>query len=284
MQQDTFSRTALGAARQRLAHQLLDDDHKVLDDPVIEKIIGDKVLNTVLVNQKLYKHPYALAFRAHIVLRSRLAEDCLRQGYDNGIRQLLIMGAGFDTFAYRQPKWAKAMKIFEIDHPATQAEKRKRLTDAGIAIPDNLVFVPIDFETQELKQELFRHGFAIEQPAFISWLGVSMYLSPEAVDKMFAFAASCAAQSQFVFTFAQERHVLSEGDEAQIPRFTLADAAAQSGEPWLTFFTPEKLAEILQSHGFSVSFFDPALIQPYFAQRTDGLIPPKRINMVKATV
>jgi methyltransferase (TIGR00027 family) len=130
--------------------------------------------------------PGALAVRAHVLLRSRFTEDQLALAVRAGIGQYVILGAGLDIFAYRQPGWAAGLRIFEVDQPASQQVKRERLAAAGIAEPGNLTFAAIDFETESLLDGLPRDGVALDAPTFVSWLGVSMYLTREAVDAVFA--------------------------------------------------------------------------------------------------
>src|SRR6204780_882647 len=154
MQEGKFSRTAQRVAIRRAAHQLLDNP-KVLDDPLALRIIGAEAANLLRTDPKEH-HAFARAFRAFMAARSRFAEDELARAVERGVTQYVILGAGLDTFAYRNPH--PGLRVFEIDHSATQAWKREQLQSAGIAIPPSLTFVPVDFEHQTLANALARSG------------------------------------------------------------------------------------------------------------------------------
>ena len=121
--------------------------------------------------------PELTAFRAIFVVRQRFAEEELAKAVARGVRQYVILGAGLDSLAYRRPDLTGMLQIFEVDHPSTQQWKRQRLTERGIAIPDNLTFVPLDFEVQDLAETMASSPFQSAEPAFFSWLGVTQYLS-----------------------------------------------------------------------------------------------------------
>src|ERR1700746_3832417 len=146
MQEETFSRTAQRVAIRRAAHQLLDQP-RVLDDPLALRIIGSEAAEELRSNPKEH-HAFSRAFRAFMAARSRYAEDELTRAVGQGVEQYVVLGAGLDTFAYRNPH--VGLRVFEVDHPDTQAWKYEQLQAAGIAIPPLLTFVPIDFERQTL--------------------------------------------------------------------------------------------------------------------------------------
>src|ERR1700728_3759233 len=176
MQEGKFSRTAQRVAIRRAAHQLLDEP-KVLDDPLALRIIGTEAAAALRSDPK-EDHVFARAFRAFMAARSRYAEDELARAVEVGFTQYVILGAGLDTFAYRNPH--PGLRVFEIDHPATQAWKRGQLQAAAISIPPSLTFVPIDFEQQTLESGLNDCGFNRTTAAFFSWLGVTPYLTHRA--------------------------------------------------------------------------------------------------------
>jgi methyltransferase (TIGR00027 family) len=223
--------------------------------------------------------------RSHIVMRSRYAEDRLAEAVHNGVQQYLILGAGLDTFPYRQPHWAGALRIFEIDHSASQRSKRKRLTMAGIEAPSNVELIALDFETTSLRDCLRKSSFDLGKPTFLSWLGVTMYLSKDAIDAVFRFVGSLPKSSEIVFTFASSASALKEkGSESLIGPFTTF--AAAHGEPWLTRFEPSDLAHKLHALDFSKVSFLSALEADtrYFRGRHDGLQAARRVGIVAATV
>ncbi len=226
------SRTAAGVAWLRAAHQVVDNPPRILDDPVAPALFGDAAGHLAERGPEL-SSPGALALRAQVLLRSRFAEDQLAVAVSRGVGQYVILGAGFDTFGYRQPGWARTLRIVEVDQPASQQDKRRRLADARIVPPENLTFAAVDFRAQSLIDELARTGVDVAVPTFFSWLGVSMYLTRDAVDDVFRTVASFPPSSELVFTFARPR-------PPGIPTAnSIVERAAAVGEPWLTFFEPD---------------------------------------------
>src|ERR1017187_1145531 len=140
MQDQTASKTALATAYIRAAHQLLDTQPLLLSDPVALRLLGPKAADTIRESLSRHQSPEGKALRAHVVLRSRFTEDRLEKAVARGVTRYILIGAGFDTFALRQPSWARALKIVELDHPATQSAKRDRIAKEGLLEPTNLVF------------------------------------------------------------------------------------------------------------------------------------------------
>lgn len=272
------SLTSLGAAALRAVHQLLDGEPRLFSDPVILRWLSPDQLDQIKSNAPYYREPVQLGLRSHIVLRSRYAEDRLALAYARGIRQYLLLGAGLDTFAWRQPRGLEGLRIFEADHPATQAQKQQRLAQAGIEVPDNCEFVPVNFETESLEAALRRSSLDFGAPVFISWLGVMVYLSMEATDAIFRFVVTLPASTELVFTFSQKRFL-----EQQHPT---AARAAEVGEPWLTFLRPEELAWKLCKLGYaSLDFLQPEKAEAlYYTGRPSGLPVPLRSSIAIATV
>ena len=220
--------------------------------------------------------------RSHVLLRSRYAEDRLAEAVKRGVDQLVILGAGYETFPYRQPAWASRLKIFEVDHPASQQAKQERLQAAGIEIPPNLEFVPIDFEHVSLPDGLGARGLDFSRPAFFSCLGVLVYLTEEAAYGVFGLVAGLPQSSEIVFTFSQPDSALDSSEMAS--RAKLASLAASLGEPWRTHFERDALTGRLREKGFTeVVVLDPTEAQAkYFGARTDRLSPSKRENVASA--
>ena len=275
------SRTALGVATLRAVHQILDAEPKILDDTVIVPLLGAGATVRIRAAPGRFNSPDVRALRSHVLLRSRFAEDRLEEAVDRGVRQFLVLGAGLDTFAYRQPHWARPLRIFEVDQPASQQAKRQRLTAAHITVPPNVRFIEADFEHRTLPDILSTGGVALDQPAFISWLGVTVYLTEAAIDAVFRFVASLPLGSELVFTFYTK-----EATESR-PRTEMAARAAELGEPFVTWFDPVDLDGRLRGFGFSeVSFLTPQeAIERYFPRpRADHLPPPRRINTASAVV
>jgi methyltransferase (TIGR00027 family) len=275
------SNTAIGVAWLNAAHQVIDSSPRILDDPIIVRLVGATVM-AISERRDRFQSPWARALRAHVVLRSRFAEERLADAVRLGVRQYVILGAGLDTFAYRQPDWASGVRVFEVDQPATQALKQQRLAAAGIMVPDNVLYVAIDFETESLADGLRRGGVRLDAPVFFAWLGVTMYLTEPAIDAVLQTIAALPPSSEIVFTFAQPR--TQEPDETRGP--SLAERAAEIGEPWVTFFEPDALERKLIAFGFSSVGFLTAEVanDRYFRARLDALPAPKRASIAYATV
>jgi methyltransferase (TIGR00027 family) len=271
------SRTALGTAYLRAAHQLFETQPRILDDPVALSLLGPVALQRIKDTADHYRTPESLVLRAHVVLRSRFAEDRLAVAVLRGITQYIILGAGFDTFALRQPPWAQTLKILEVDHPETQALKRSHLAAAGLAMPENAVFANIDFEHESLHDGLLRYHVSMDEPTFFSWLGVTMYLKEDAIDAVLRSVATFPARSELVLTFAPP-----PGDSHS----ALAQRAASLGEPWVSYFKPDALEAKLRCTGFSkVEFLSTAEAEArYFRQRPGDLPVPKRTNILYAVL
>ena len=273
------SRTALGVAALRAAHRILDAEPWILDDPIAIRLL-DPDPATKLHESVRLQQPLARALRSHVLLRSRIAEDRLEAAVAEGLNQCVILGAGYDTFAYRQPAWARGLRIFEVDHPASQATKLERVRRAGLEAPPNLVHAPIDFERTSLEEGLRRAGFDADDLAFFSWLGVTMYLTLPAIEAVFRFVGALPAGSRMVLTFAQPEQEEDRGPSS------LADLAASVGEPWLTRFTPGELTASLRRAGFrAVHILAPEEARDrYYAGRADGLPAPRRASIAYAEV
>jgi methyltransferase (TIGR00027 family) len=268
MQEGTFSKTAQRVAIRRAAHQLLDQP-RVLDDPLALRIIGFEAEEELRSNPR-EDHAFSRAFRAFMAARSRYAEDELARAVGYGVTQYVVLGAGLDTFAYRNPH--PGLRVFEVDHPATQAWKREQLQAAGIAIPSSLTFVPVDFEQQTLADGFAPSGFNENAAAFFSWLGVTPYLTREACMTTLSFIAKMPADSGVVFDFAVDPALLNAGQRMALG--ALSKRVAAAGEPFHLFFHPEKLQDELKSLGFHRTEFlqGKEINARYFKDREDGLL------------
>jgi methyltransferase (TIGR00027 family) len=168
------SSTAVRVALRRAAHQQ-HDSPVVFLDPIAIPILGETYAELLRRTPLRKDRPFSVALRAFLVARSQYAEENLKRSVEGGVRQYVLLGAGLDTFAYRNPY--DQLRVFEVDHPATQEWKRELLRRSCIAIPDSLTFTPVDFETQSLAELLAETGFDRTAPAFFAWLGVVPYLT-----------------------------------------------------------------------------------------------------------
>ena len=207
-------------------------------------------------------------------MRSRYAEDCLAESIAHLVTQYVIIGAGLDTFAYRQPSWAASLRIFEVDHPATQRSKLAKLSAAGIQVPKNVIFTPVNFEGVSLEEGLVASGFDPGVATFFSWLGVTPYLTQDAIDRTLKFVCAMPRSSEIVLDFAAHNELIASENAQAIA--TIVARVAQQGEPFVTRFAPEELTAKLKAAGFSdvVHFSPEAAFDRYFAGRQDGLGAP----------
>jgi methyltransferase (TIGR00027 family) len=261
----------------RAAHQVMDEPPPILDDQIAFRLLEPELQERVRGTRDAPREAVSPALRSHVVLRSRFAEDCLAEAVARGVRQYVSLGAGLDTFAWRQPAWASALRIFEIDQPASQQDKRARLDRAGLASPANLTFVPVNFETEALNARLAEAGVDRTQPVFYSWLGVTPYLNEAAIDEVLRVIASGAPGSEVVFTFLPVEGATEE-------TVALAQRVAELGEMFRSQFTVEGLEAKLRAFGFvDVSFLTPRISAArYFTGRRDDLSPPRRTSIVRA--
>ena len=267
MQTGRASRTALRVAQRRAIHQVLDKPC-VLADPIAIPLLGPEFSYDPVREM----HPFARAFRAFMAARSRYAEDRLAKAVANGVEQYVILGAGLDTFAYRNP--FPQLRVFEVDFPATQAWKRALLAAAAIAAPVNLTFVPLDFEHMTLAAGLAAAGFDASRPAFFGWLGVVPYLTLSAFRAALETIAGLPQGSAVSFDYGISPHALN-----LIHRMTfraLARRVAKAGEPFRLLFTPEQLDAEFVRAGFGrfEQLGAAELNELYFASRTDELKLP----------
>jgi methyltransferase (TIGR00027 family) len=247
------SRTALGTAYMRAVHQLFDASPRILEDPLAMRLLGPAAVQRI----------------------NAFAEDRLAAAVHRGVTQYILLGAGFDTFALRQPVWALPLRILEVDHEGTQTTKRIQLAAAGLTMPENAAFATIDFEHENLRDGLLQYPVSLGEPTFFSWLGVTVYLKEDAIDAVLRSVAAFPAGSEIVLTFAPP-----SGD----PRSPFDQRAASLGEPWVSYFTADALEAKLRDTGFSkVEFLSPAEAEArYFRDRPHDLPIPTRTNIVCA--
>jgi methyltransferase (TIGR00027 family) len=278
MQEAQPSKTALRVAMHRAAHQVFDNP-KVLADPLAVAIIGPKAASQLQTSENRYGEHVARNLRAFMAARSRYAEDELAVAISRGLRQFVILGAGLDTFAYRNPYPESILRVFEVDYPATQDWKRGHLAAAGISVPRSLTFAPVDFENGEtLREGLGQSNFDFSAPSLFSWLGVTMYLTELAVTSTLDLIASTPKEGGVVFDYAVPRTSLDP--VAQIALDALSARVGAAGEPFQTFFDPTGLAESLREMGFSsIEDMDANAINArYFEDRADGLCVSGRLG------
>jgi methyltransferase (TIGR00027 family) len=235
--------TARGAAGHRAAHQLLEKG-RVFRDPLARAILGAEGCAEADERARdLSLRPLRLLIAA----RSRFAEEALAAAVAAGLRQAVVLGAGLDTFAMRNPHAQAGLRVFEVDHPATQAWKRRRLANAGLTVPPSLRFVPVDFERESLAQRLSAEGFDAGAPAFFFWLGVVPYLTRDAILATLRLIAQIPG-GEVVFDYSEPLANYPAGRRRSVE--ALMERAAAAGEPMIAFPEPAELARELRALGF----------------------------------
>jgi methyltransferase (TIGR00027 family) len=284
MKENQPSATAQRVAMRRAAHQLLDDP-KVFDDPVALRIIGEESASALQADPHQFEAtPLSPYLRAFVAARSRCTEDELALGVRRGVSQYVILGAGLDTFAYRNPYPEGMLHVFEVDYPTTQAWKRARLEEVGITVSGDLTFAPVDFERQTLEEGLRNAGYDSGKCTFFSWLGVTEYLTTEVVMTTLRFVASAPVGSGVVFDYMISPSLLTPTQQSSFD--ALSKRVASAGEPWKAFFDPELLTKDLRGMGFRyVEDNGPEEINArYFKNRKDGLRVGSLSHIMKAQV
>ncbi|GAA1790880.1 class I SAM-dependent methyltransferase [Nocardioides hankookensis] len=261
MREGEPSRTAFGAATYRAVHQDVDGG-RIFRDPLAWQILG-------IDREATLAEPEATArprLRVFIAARHRFAEDSLAAAVERGVAQVVVLGAGLDTFAYRNP--FAGTRVFEVDFPATGVWKRERLADAGIEVPESVAYVGVDFETDDLVARLVEAGFDDAAPAFFVWLGVVPYLTEEAVTTTLRSIASVPG-AEVVLDYTNPAHELrltAQGDRAD-----LIARVAEVGEPLSPGLEAEHLHAVLSDLGFTeVEDLDRPQIRERFLGRPGG--------------
>jgi methyltransferase (TIGR00027 family) len=258
----------------RAAHQLYDDP-LVFPDPLAMRVLSEEARAELSKREDVERTPFARMMRAFLCARSRFAEDALEWAVARGVRQYVMLGAGLDTFGARAalPECSihPELRIFEVDHPATQSWKRACLEQGGVHVLDRVTFVPVDFESEDLMTRLVASGFDSSAPAYCSWLGVVPYLTRDAAVGTLRALGSLPVGSGLAFDYAIARESLSLKQQAMFD--WLAERVARAGEPFRLGFDPAELRDLLMQCGFMrVKDLDGESIHTrYFASRMDGL-------------
>jgi len=233
------SRTALGTALFRAQHQRV-DGARIFADPFAVAIVGEELL----ARDDAAKLAATARGRNFVAARARLAEDLLAEAVARGVRRYLVLGAGLDTFALRNPY--PDLEVIEIDHPDTQADKLARLARAGLPAP-RVRYLAVDFACESLADAFARGGLADGAPAFASWLGVSYYLPRESTEA--TLHALAGIGSAVVLDFYPLRETLSPAHRAM--QAVVAERVAAIGEPFVSYYAPADLAELARASGFA---------------------------------
>ena len=266
MQTGQPSRTALGAAGHRAAHQVLEQG-RIFFDPLALRILGSEAEEAL---NEAEQEPRKRALRLFIAVRTRFAEDALAAAVARGVSQLVVLGAGLDTYAYRS-NLQDRLRVFEVDHPATQAWKREQLAKASIAVPGALTFAPVDFERDTLADGLAAAGFDPHQQTFFTWLGVTPYLTESAVFATLGFIAALPGGAHVVFDYSNPPDSIV-GVERRAFHEALATRVAAAGETFKSYFGSEALVVRLADLGFRdiEDLGPPEIAARYFPNHAGG--------------
>jgi methyltransferase (TIGR00027 family) len=274
------------SAAARAAHLLVDETPTIFADTLAQPFLGERAEELLGYHRSYGGHPVLSGARATAVTRSRYTEDRLGELAGRGVDQYVILGAGLDSFAYRS-ELADGMRVFEVDKPTTQRWKRALLVETGTTVPPSAFFVPVDFE-KESARSLIDHlvwaGFDPGRPALVSWLGVTMYLTSEAIRQTLVVISGFAPGTELIV-----EHLLPAGlrDEAgQLYAELVMAAAAEQGEPWQTFLSIEQMDALLLEHGLQPIEYarQRETIDPAEWERTDALRPFELSVLARASV
>jgi methyltransferase (TIGR00027 family) len=258
--------TALTAAAARAAHPVVDTEPYVFVDSLAAPLLGSRADELMEYHRRHGDHPVLAGARAQVVARSRYTEDLVAQRRPT---QYVVLGAGLDSFASRAPDGGPL--VYEVDRPDTQRDKRARLAAAGLVEPRTVRYAGVDFESDSLVESLVAQGFRAGEPAVVSWLGVSMYLTPAALEATLRELARLAGGTEVVFDY------FVPADLRDAAGRTYAEAvgavSAERGEPWLSVCSPDELTALATACGFRSTVHIGQHDLPWLADRSDALRP-----------
>jgi methyltransferase (TIGR00027 family) len=264
MREGSPSRTAIAVAMHRAVHQRIDAP-LVFADPLAERIIGARARDVIASEPRRYERAWHGRYlRGALAVRSRVAEEALADAVARGVRQYVVLGAGLDTFGLRNID--PSLRVFEVDHPSTQAWKRKLIAAENLTVPSTLGFVAVDFERERLADRLMASGFDAGKPAFFAWLGVVMYLERGAYEATLRTIGQLAgAGGGVVFDFFRR-----PARSNWVVRFVLwlrSQHVARLGEPFRGYFEPDEVATDLRRAGFAqIDILDPRTLADRYLQ------------------
>lgn len=269
------SQTARTAAAARAAHLIVDSEPCIFADTCAAALLGDHADELISYHTAHGTHPVLSGARAQVTCRSRYAEDALAGAVRTGVAQYLILGAGLDSFAYRNP--FPGLRVIEVDHPATQAWKRAALPE-----PAGVTYVPADLTTTALADALRAAGFDFGARAFVSWLGCTMYLDRGAIGRTLSAIGALAPHSELVLDYLLPAGL--RDSDGRLYADLVGQAAAEQGEPWLSVFSPAEAAGALTASGLTVvrNLGLRESVPPALWQRGDSLRPARLACLVHA--
>jgi len=247
MEEGQPSFTALTAAAARAAHLIVDQEPWIFADTLAAQLLGERAEELISFHKLHGTHPVLAGARVQVTCRSRYTEDALGRAVSRGVGQYVILGAGLDSFAYRS-SLARRVRVFEVDHPATQDWKRRALAAAQVPVPEAVTFVAADLATDSLAGQLLAAGFDTAAPALVSWLGVTMYLTPDAVTDILTAVGRLAPGTELIADYMLPAGLRDEA--GAVYGELVAAASAERGEPWLSCFAPGEMSDMARQAGF----------------------------------
>jgi methyltransferase (TIGR00027 family) len=239
--------TALTAAAARAAHLAVDQEPWIFADTLAAPLLGERAEELISYHKLHGTHPVLAGARVQATCRSRYTEDALSRAVRRDVGQCVILGAGLDSFAYRGGL-AGRVRVFEVDHPATQDWKRRALDAAQVPVPEQVAFVAADLAADPLAGPLLAAGFDIAAPALVSWLGVTMYLTPDAVAGILTAVGRLAPGTELIADYMLPAGLRDEA--GAVYGELVAQASAERGEPWLSCFAPGEMTDMARRAGF----------------------------------
>ena len=279
MRPDRASRSAMSAAVARGTHRLWDDPPWIFDDPFALDLAGEGWEEFAAASRALAREVVVRRGQAGVLVRSRYPEDRLAEGtYD----QYVILSAGLDSFHWRRQNLTDTLRVFEVDHPATQAWKRERIAKLGLAVDEGHVWVPLDFETQSLSESLDSAGFDRSRPAMFAWVGTTMYLTRDSIESTLRLVATCAEGSEIAISYNQETEFVDDIGREFLA--AISPLAVDGGEPILTEFSPTAMEQLVRRCGLTVVDHPTTedLTSRYCTGRSDGLRPYTLERLISA--
>jgi methyltransferase (TIGR00027 family) len=278
--------TALTAAAARAAHLVVDGEPVIFADTLASALLGQRAEELLSYHTSHGTHPVLAGARAQVTCRSRYTEDALARAIGRGVTQYVILGAGLDSFAYRSGGLAggRRVRVLEVDHPATQDWKRRALADARMTVPDGVTFAPADLAADALPGILAVAGLDSSVPALVSWLGVTMYLTRDAIAATLAALGALAPGTEVIADYMLPAEL--RDDAGAVYGSLVAQASAERGEPWLSCFGPDEMADLARGAGFGAvrNVRQRDTIPAELWRRSDALCPADLAVLFHGTV
>ncbi len=247
MAKQSVGNTALGAAVYRLIEQFQPEETRLFNDPVVKYLFSTPIRALVqfacIRNYTIKRYDITQGIYGAQICRTRYIDDAVQAALSQGIRQLVILGAGFDTRPYRLAGM-EGVKVLEVDLPSVQEDKKKKLKKHFGRLPEHVTFIPIDFDTQSLEDVLPWAAFDPSKPAVFVWEGVTQYIPEEAVRRTLAFVGKSAPGSILIFTYVLKSIIERCSNIPDADK--MMDYVAKNNYPWIFGLEPSNVPFFLK--------------------------------------